>query len=131
MVISNQGHAPSKAAIHKGQNFDEASIVWAAEQPEPNPYQLEWDHLIESIRSDKPHNEVEPRCDGESGNGDGPCSAHTGRIITIDEFLNNSEDLSEGVENLTLTSGAPLKAAADGTYPTPMPGKTTKFEYRV
>jgi len=27
-------------------------------QPEPNPYQLEWDHLIEAIRNDKPHNEA-------------------------------------------------------------------------
>ena len=131
VVISNQGHAPSKAAIHKGQNFDEASIVWAAEQPEPNPYQLEWDHLIESIRSDKPHNEVERGAMASLVTAMGRAAAHTGRIITIDEFLNNSEDLSEGVENLTLTSGAPLKAAADGTYPTPMPGKTTKFEYRV
>lgn len=33
----------------------------------------------------------------------------TGRIITIDEFLNNSEDLSEGVENLTLTSGGSVE----------------------
>ena len=41
-------------------------------QPEPNPYQLEWDDLIDAIRNDKPYNEVEARRRGEPRHVDGP-----------------------------------------------------------
>ena len=34
--------------------------TWSGQfpQPEPNPYQLEWDELIDAIRNDKPYNEA-------------------------------------------------------------------------
>jgi predicted dehydrogenase len=41
VVISKSGHAPSRAAIYKGQSFEKVQVLWAAKQPEPNPYQLE------------------------------------------------------------------------------------------
>ena len=49
-VISSNSHTPAKCRIYKGQNFTKRDIVWAFPQPEPNPYQLEWDNLMNAIR---------------------------------------------------------------------------------
>ncbi|MCA1685379.1 MAG: Gfo/Idh/MocA family oxidoreductase, partial [Planctomycetia bacterium] len=55
-VISSSSHTPAKCRIYKGQNFTKSDLVWAYPQPEQNPYQLEWDHLINAIRKDKLYN---------------------------------------------------------------------------
>jgi hypothetical protein len=44
-------------------------------------------------------------------------------------MLDSPDDLTAGVDSLTMDSPAPLVANADGTYPVPNPGRT-KFEYR-
>ena len=43
-VISTNIHTPAKCRIYKGHNFVKSDLVWAFPQPEPSPYQLEWDH---------------------------------------------------------------------------------------
>jgi len=53
-VISTAIHTPAKCRIYRGQNMVRSELAWAFPQPEPNPYQLEWDELIEAIRQDKP-----------------------------------------------------------------------------
>lgn len=55
---SARGHFPSRATISKSQRMDKDNILWTAEQPEPNPYQKEWNHLALVILSDQPHNEA-------------------------------------------------------------------------
>ena len=50
-VISTYMHTPAKCRIYKGHRFVDEELVWAFPQPEPNPYQLEWDHLIEADTS--------------------------------------------------------------------------------
>jgi hypothetical protein len=35
-----------------------SDLTWAYPQPEKNPYQLEWDHLIDAIRKGKSYNEA-------------------------------------------------------------------------
>jgi predicted dehydrogenase len=57
-VISTFMHTPAKCRIFKGHTITRADMTWAFPQPEPNPYELEWDHLVEAIRQDKPFNEV-------------------------------------------------------------------------
>ena len=46
-------HTPAKCRIYKGQKMVKKNLTWAFPQPEPNPYQLEWDDLIEAIRKDQ------------------------------------------------------------------------------
>ena len=62
-------------------------LVWAFPQPEPNPYQLEWDHLIDAIRQDKPHNEVKRGAEASLVQLMGRMACHTGQVVTWDECL--------------------------------------------
>ena len=58
-VISTSGHSPAKCRIYKNQKMVPDNLVWSYQAKEPKPHQLEWDHLIQAIREDKPYNEVE------------------------------------------------------------------------
>lgn len=131
-VISQSGHWPSKARIYKGQKMDKSAIEWAYPQPEPanlNPYQLEWDELVEAIRQDKPYNEVKRGAEASLVTAMGRMSAHTGQDVTFDEMLNCQHEFAPNLQMLTLDSAAPLLADAKGKYPVPQPGLNSKTEY--
>lgn len=129
-VISTQVHTPAKCQIYKGQDLARADQqVWAFPQPEPNPYQLEWDHLIDAIRQDKPYNEVERGVKASLVTSMGRMAAHTGQIITYDQMLNCEHEFAPGLDKLTADSPAPLQAGSDGKYPVPMPGRNKDREY--
>jgi predicted dehydrogenase len=127
-VISSSGHAPSHARTFRGQNMVRKNIIWQGPDNEPNPYQLEWDHLIDSIRNDRPHNEVERGAKASLVTAMGRMAAHTGKIITYDEMLNCEHEFAPQVDQLTLESEAPLQLLASGKYPVPTPG-LSKREY--
>ena len=127
-VISTAGHSPAKCRIYKGQNVDEKNLAWSYGTKEPNPYQLEWDHLIEAIRSDKPYNEAKRGTEASIVTSMGRMAAHTGRVITFDEMLNCDHEFAPSVDKLTMDGPAPI-VAKDGAYPTPQPGVVTKREY--
>ena len=130
-VISQGGHAPAKCRIFKGQDLDKKDdIVWAFSDREPNPYQLEWDHLIEAIREDKPYNEAKRGAEASLVTSMGRMAAHTGRIITFEEMLNCEHEFAPGIDKLTMNAPAPLQAGPDGKYPVPQPG-INNFEYRT
>src|SRR5262249_24737559 len=58
-VISSNSHTPARCRTYKSQHMVKQDLTWQfPPPPEPNPYQLEWDHLIEAIRQDKRYNEV-------------------------------------------------------------------------
>ncbi len=131
-VISSNSHAPSRCRIYKGQNFAKKDLVWAFPQPEQNPYQLEWDHLINAIRKDKLHNEVKRGAEASLVTSMGRMAAHTGQIVTFDEMLNCPHEFAPDVDKLTLDGPAPLVAdSATGHYPQPQPGLIQDREYRV
>lgn len=128
-IISEKGHAPSLARIYRGHNKVATDLVWAYPQPEPRPYQLEWDDLIDAIRQDKPYNEVKRGVEASLVTSMGRMAAHTGRIITYEEMLNCDHEFAPGVDRLTADSPAPLLPEADGRYPVPQPGIQTAREY--
>ncbi len=128
-IISEKGHMPSRASIYRGQNKSPADLVWAFPPPEPNPYQLEWDHLIHAIRQDQPYNEVQRGVEASLVTSMGRMAAHTGQVITYDEMLNCEHEFAPGLDQLTNDSPAPLLADASGRYPVPQPGIVTKREY--
>jgi predicted dehydrogenase len=128
-VISENGHAPSFARIYKGQNLGKKDeITWKFPIEEPDPYQLEWNHLIEAIRQDKPYNEAKRGAQASLVTAMGRMACHTGQIISYENMLNNEREFAPDVDKLTLESTSPLIADNDGKYPVPEPGKN-KQEY--
>lgn len=131
-VVSTAGHIPARSRIYKGQKIgDKESLIWSGKRDEPNPYQLEWDHLLDAIRKDKPYNEVERGAMASLVTVMGRMAAHTGRIVTLEEIMSHNHEFAPDVDKLKLGGASPLIANAEGKYPVPQPGLVTKQEYVV
>lgn len=130
-VVSSGGHTPGRCRIYRGHNhnIESSEPVWAFPQPELNPYDLEWEDLIEAIQEDKPFNEAKRGAEASMVTSMGRMSAHTGRIITFDEILKCDHEFAPTVGEFTMNSPPPLQAGPDGKYPVPMPGIVTEREY--
>jgi len=128
-TISTSGHSPARPTIYTSQRRAKDTILWTADQPEPSPYRREWDHFVAAIVADEPYNEAVRGAEASLVTAMGRFSAHVGRPVTFQEMLDCPEDLTAGVEHLTMESPAPIVADADGRYPVPNPGKS-KFELR-
>ena len=129
-IITTAAHTPGKVRTFGGLRLDnEAKQIWAFPQPEVTPYQLEWDDLIDAIRTDKPYNEVQRGAEASLVSSMGRMAAHTGQVVTFNQILNHEHELAPDLDKLTLDSPAPLQAGSDGKYPVPMPGIITKREY--
>ena len=145
-VISTSSHSPARCRIYKGQKFTatgrsrgradrsrelppEENLLWAYPQPEPSPYDLEWEDLIRAIRQDQPYNEVERGAKASLVTSMGRMAAHTGQVITFDDMLNCEHEFAPSVDKLTKGGPAPVQADANGRYPVPMPGLITDREY--
>jgi predicted dehydrogenase len=128
-VISSAGHSPAKCRIFKGHKISSENLLWKAEQPEPNPYQTEWDDFLSAIRTNDPYNEIKRSVDASLTCVMGRMAAHTGQLISWDDALNSDHEFAPGVDKLTMTSAAPLLADANGKYPVPEPGVKRKREY--
>ena len=129
-IVSKAGDCGPPSSTYKGQNPDPANMTWESKTaPEQrNPYQNEWDDLVDAIRSDKPYNEAKRGVEASLVSSLGRKAAHTGLEITYDELLNSPEEYAPGLDTLTMDSPAPLLADANGNYPIPMPG-LKKTEY--
>ena len=127
-VISASSHHPAKCRIFKGQNMINKNVVWQYPPDEPNPYQLEWDHLVAAVRDDKPYNEVERGVKASLVTSMGRMACHTGHIVTYDDMLNCEHEFAPDLEKLTFDSPAPLQMV-DGKYPVPEPGLKTTREF--
>lgn len=128
-VVSTASHTPAKPRIYKGQNIDKANLVWEFPQPEPNPYQLEWDDLIAAIRQDTPYNEVERGAMASIVTSMGRMASHTGQKVTLKQMMNHKHEFAPGIDKLTMDSPSPLLADAEGKYSIPMPGLVKDREY--
>jgi predicted dehydrogenase len=127
-IISTAAHAPGRCRTFKGHNITRADMLWAFPQPEPSPYQLEWDDLVDAIRNDKPYNEAKRGAIASLVTSMGRMAAHTGQIITYEDMLNCPHEFAPDVEKFTASSPAPL-LAANGKYPVPEPGVKKDREY--
>ena len=127
-TISSQAHTPARSKIYYGQNFTKGMVGWEFGK-ERNPYDLEWHHLVDAIRNDKEYNEVERGVMASAVTSMGRMAAHTGKLITLDEFMEVDHEFAPGVDQLTSESEAPLRADEEGKYSVPMPGLVTNREY--
>ncbi|NIP76894.1 MAG: gfo/Idh/MocA family oxidoreductase, partial [Xanthomonadales bacterium] len=129
-VVSTSGHTPGKVRTYSSQLMEGVDPIWRYPQPERSPYQLEWDDLIDAIRSNTPYNEARRGAEASLVASMGRMAAHTGQIITYDQILNCPHEFAPDVDKFTTGSPAPLRADANGTYPQPQPGIIKDREYK-
>ncbi len=131
-VVSKSGDCGMPSSIHKGQDPTRSSMIWESRvsRDERNPYQNEWNDLVDAIRNDKPYNETERGVKGSLVTSLGRMAAHTGQEITYEQILNSDHEMAPGIDKLTMNSAAPLRPNSEGRYPIPEPGIVKDREYR-
>lgn len=130
-VLSAHGDCGAPSSIYPGQKPDRRAMTWQSETPpgEGNPYQNEWNDLVDAIRSDTPYNEVERGVMASVVSSMGRMAAHTAQEITLDQMLNSDHEYAPGVDKLTMDSPPPLQSDENGKYPIPQPGIVKDREY--
>jgi predicted dehydrogenase len=128
-IVSTAVHTPGRVRTFKGHHFTRENMLWAFPQPEPNPYQTEWDDLVEAIRNNTKFNEAERGAVASLVTSMGRMAAHTGQAITYEQILNHEHEFAPNVDQFTMDSPAPLPAEPDGSYPVPEPGVKRDREF--
>jgi len=128
-TFSANGHWPAPSALYSGLTPNPKNQIWKFPARETNPYQDEWDDLLDAIRNDKPYNEADRGALASQVCNMGRMAAHTGQRVTWDDAL-NAKPLAPDLDQLKgFDSKAPVTADKDGFYPVPQPGITKKSEY--
>ena len=127
-VASKNGDCGGPASTFKGQNPMRSNLLWESKD-NTNPYQNEWDDLVQAIRADKPYNEAKRGIEASLATSMGRMAAHTGQEITYEDMLNCEHEMAPGLDTLTKDSPAPVQPDASGRYPVPQPGITKNREY--
>jgi hypothetical protein len=130
-IVSKSGDCGAPSSIFKSQNPRRSDLVWESKIPagQENPYQNEWDDLMDAIRNDKPYSEVKSGVQCSLVTSMGRMAAHTGQEVTYDDILNGDHEMAPGLDKLNADSEAPLTADANGRYPIPEPGRKGMREY--
>ena len=128
-VISASGHSPAKCKIYNSHKMIPENVTWKCQAKEPTPYKLEWEHLIQAIREDKPYNEVERGVKASLVTSMGRMAAHTGQLVTYDDMLNCPNEFAPGLDLFNRESQPPIVPDDNGKYPIPQPGILADREY--
>jgi len=130
-VVSKNGDCGLPSSTYKGQTPRRPDLLWESKigLDQQNPYQNEWNDLVDAIRDDKPYNEAKRGVEASLVTSMGRMAAHTGQEITYDDMLNCAHEMAPGLDKLTMDSPAPLQAGPDGKYPVPRPGIVKDREY--
>ncbi len=130
-IVSKSGDCGTPSSTYRGQNISRDNLIWESRiRPDQrNPYQNEWNDLVDAIRSDTPYNETASGVNTSLVTSMGRMAAHTGQEITYDGILNCDHEMAPGLDKLTMDSPAPLQPGPDGRYPVPQPGITKQREY--
>ncbi|HUV65930.1 MAG TPA: Gfo/Idh/MocA family oxidoreductase [Sedimentisphaerales bacterium] len=130
-IVSKSGDCGMPSSTYKGQNPNRSNLLWESKvrPDERDPYQNEWNDLVDAIRNDKPYNETQPGVQTSLVTSMGRMAAHTGQEITYDAILNCDHEMAPGLDTLTMDSPAPLRANSEGRYPVPEPGIVKDREY--
>jgi len=110
--------------IYKGHNMVPENLIWEFGRPDPNPYQFEWQLLLDAIRQDKPHNEARRAGEAEVAALMGRMATHTGQFLTRDQVLKSDFQFVRDIDGMTFETPAPIGAGPGGIYPAPQPGIT-------
>jgi predicted dehydrogenase len=124
--FSGDVHAPA-SWMYRDQRIEPSQIAWRAPRERVNPWQAEWEVLLDAIRRDRPHNETRRAALANLGAIMGRAAVHTGKLISWDEALNSNFRFFAGVDTLTANSPAPVQADSEGRYLAPIPGKSVEI----
>jgi len=123
--FSGDIHAPT-VRTYKDQRTAKDNVDWKADDEPCNPWQAEWNVLIDAIRNDRPHNETRRSMLSNLAAVMGRAAVHSGKVITWDEMMASKFQFCDYVDRMTFDSPPPVKADAQGRYPAPIPGKWTE-----
>jgi len=131
-IASKHGDCGQPSSIYASQDLA-SKILWESKvkPDEQDPYQNEWNDLVDAVRDDKPYNEVQSGVEASLVSSMGRMAAHTGREVTYEQMLNSDFEMSPNTDKFTMDSPAPLVADAQGRYPVPQPGIVTSREYQA
>jgi len=118
--------SPINTRIYHDQRIAADNLAWKSE-PEVNPWQMEWNVLLEAIRHDRPHNEARRAAYADLASIMGRAAVHSGKVITWEEALASKFQFCPNVAELTADSPAPVHADAQGRYPAPVPGQCSEI----
>ena len=129
-IASKAGDCGLPSATYKGRLPKKENLIWQSKlaPEESNPYQNEWNDLMDAIRNDKPYNEAKRGVEASVVTSMGRVSAHTGREVTFEEMLNNKLEYAPNLDKLTFDGPAPVMPDSSGKYPVPQPGIVTDRE---
>ena len=132
-IVAKNGDCGLPSSTYRTLKPQRDSLLWTSQvkPDQADPYRNEWNDLIAAIRADKPYNEVPRGVQASVVTSMGRIAAHTGRETTYEDVLNGDREYAAGCDKWTNDSPPPIIADADGKYPVPMPGKTTKHEYEM
>ena len=124
-IASSSGDCGDPSSLYTGFSEDKDKKVWHSAD-HTNPYQNEWDELMDAIVNNKPYNEVERGVYASLTGSMGRASAHIGKQISFEEMLNSEHEFTPGIATWTSASPSPVPSDADGMYPKPEPGKKSR-----
>ncbi len=122
VLMETLGQPRSK--IYNSQKMIPENVVWEYGKRDPNPYEVEWQLLLDAIRQNKPHNEARRAGEAEIAALMGRVATHTGQYVTWDQIAKCDFQFVEDIDNLTFDTPAPIHVEVGQTYPAPQPGIT-------
>ena len=119
-----QAYGPhGRADLYPGRI--EGRTPWRPRGPMPNPYQVEHDVLMDAIRRDTPHNDVDHAARATLVGIMGRMASYSGQQITWDQVVNCNVRLTP--ERYAFDATPPVLPDETGRYPVPMPGATKPY----
>ena len=120
--FSGQTHA---ATVHlfKDQRINRGNVAWTPPKDQYSPWQYEWNNFIESIRKDRPHNELKRGVYSDFASLMGRAACHTGQTVTWEEIMKSNFQFCNNLDSLADNSPPPVKADAHGQFQVPVPGQ--------
>lgn len=122
VIMASLGEPTPK--IYKSHNMVKEELVWEYGQRDCNPYNAEWQLLLDAIRQDKPHNEARRAGEADVAALMGRMAAHTGQYVTWDQALSSKFQFVKDIDAISFDTPAPIHEGPDGIYPPPQPGMT-------
>jgi len=111
------------ATVHqfKDQRIARDNIAWTPRDDEETPWQYEWNDFIQSIITDRHHNEAKRAAYSDFTSQMGRAACHTGQEITWDDMMQSRFQFGENYAALDYDSVPPVLPNDEGQFPVPIP----------
>ena len=114
----------TKGTCHLDKYRITGETNWKYEGEHKNPYQVEQDVLVKSIREGKPFNSGSYMNDSTLIGVMGQIAAYTGKPVTWEECKHSNLRYGPAPDESNFDTKPPTLPNKDGNYPLPMPGIT-------